>query len=128
MGLDKRGCFTKVSNGENIMKKTLLLLSFCLAVLFAFNLPRISYGAESTSASAINKPAKTGEKWSNWVSLDSYKIGSGDILEIMTWKEPEFSREEVLVRIDGKISFPLLATSMSPAEHPCRSKKILKQG
>ena len=39
---------------------------------------------------------------------NSYTIGSGDILEITTWKEPDFSREEILVRIDGKISFPLL--------------------
>ncbi len=37
-----------------------------------------------------------------------YIIGSGDILEITTWKEPDFSRENVLVRIDGKITFPLL--------------------
>ena len=39
---------------------------------------------------------------------NSYTIGSGDILEITTWKEPDFSREEILVRIDGKVSFPLL--------------------
>ena len=37
-----------------------------------------------------------------------YLIGSGDILEIVTWKEEDFSREEVLVRLDGKITFPLL--------------------
>ncbi len=36
-----------------------------------------------------------------------YIIGSGDLLEIYTWKEPDFTRE-VLVRIDGKFSFPLL--------------------
>ncbi len=36
-----------------------------------------------------------------------YKISSGDILEIITWKEPDFSKE-VLVRGDGKITFPLL--------------------
>jgi polysaccharide export outer membrane protein len=40
-------------------------------------------------------------------SAQEYRIGVGDILEIVTWKEPDFSREEVLVRIDGKISFPL---------------------
>ncbi|MGD9096851.1 MAG: polysaccharide biosynthesis/export family protein [Desulfobacterales bacterium] len=38
----------------------------------------------------------------------NYLIGAGDMLEIVTWKEPELSREEVLVRIDGYISFPLL--------------------
>ncbi|MCP4350218.1 MAG: polysaccharide export protein [Desulfobacterales bacterium] len=37
----------------------------------------------------------------------SYLIGSGDIIEIITWKEPDFSRV-VLVRIDGMITFPLL--------------------
>ncbi len=37
-----------------------------------------------------------------------YRIGVGDVLEIVTWKEPDFSRGEVLVRIDGKISFPLI--------------------
>lgn len=38
---------------------------------------------------------------------DAYKIGKGDILEIITWKEQEFTRE-VPVRIDGYISFPLI--------------------
>jgi len=37
-----------------------------------------------------------------------YKIGSGDVLNIMTWKEPDLTRATVLVRIDGKISFSLL--------------------
>lgn len=36
-----------------------------------------------------------------------YRIGKGDILEIITWKEPDFSRE-VTVRLDGRIGFPLL--------------------
>jgi polysaccharide export outer membrane protein len=40
--------------------------------------------------------------------VDTYQIGIGDILEITTWKEPDFSRENVLVRLDGHISFPLL--------------------
>ena len=37
-----------------------------------------------------------------------YLIGIGDRLEIITWKEPDFSREEIVVRLDGKISFPLI--------------------
>lgn len=41
-------------------------------------------------------------------TTQEYRIGVGDILEIVTWKEPDFSREEVLVRLDGKISFPLI--------------------
>lgn len=42
------------------------------------------------------------------VSAAHYLIGKGDILEIVTWKEPDFTRE-VQVRIDGNISFPLIA-------------------
>ncbi len=38
---------------------------------------------------------------------DTYIIGKGDILEVTTWKEEDFTRE-VPVRIDGKISFPLV--------------------
>jgi polysaccharide export outer membrane protein len=40
--------------------------------------------------------------------MNEYRIGNGDILEIVTWKELDFSRDEVLVRLDGRISFPLL--------------------
>jgi len=37
----------------------------------------------------------------------SYIIGPRDVLEIQVWREPDFSRE-VLVRPDGKITFPLI--------------------
>ena len=49
-----------------------------------------------------------------------YQIGSGDILEIVTWKEEDFTKEEVIVRVDGKITFPLLddlqAAGLTPIE------------
>ena len=52
--------------------------------------------------------------------IDSYHIGIGDILEITAWKEPDFTRDNVLVRLDGQISFPLLndfpAAGLSPME------------
>jgi len=41
-------------------------------------------------------------------SSGSYKIGKGDILRIITWKEPDLSVEGTAVRLDGKITFPLL--------------------
>lgn len=41
-------------------------------------------------------------------SKNNYKIGIGDVLDIVTWKEPDFSRENLVVRLDGKISFPLI--------------------
>ena len=37
-----------------------------------------------------------------------YIIGLGDILDVQVWKEPELSRGALPVRIDGRISLPLL--------------------
>jgi polysaccharide export outer membrane protein len=57
---------------------------------------------------AAEKKSKAKQTWSAKASAQDYQIGAGDILEITTWKEPDFSREEVLVRLDGKLTFPLL--------------------
>jgi polysaccharide export outer membrane protein len=103
------------------MKRLLIISSFCLSLILIFN-TQICYGAEK------NKPGKTGPKWSQWVSVESYKIGSGDILEIITWKEPDFSREEVLVRIDGKITFPLLGDIQASGRTPLQIKKDIETG
>ncbi|BBO81353.1 sugar ABC transporter substrate-binding protein [Desulfosarcina ovata subsp. sediminis] len=59
---------------------------------------------------------------------DSYLIGNGDILEIVTWKEPDFSREEIIVRLDGKISFPLLDDVMAAGKTPTRLKLDIQDG
>lgn len=110
------------------MKYTSLLLSFCLALILVFNTPQVYSADESTSVPGKNEPAETGKRWSRWVSLDSYKIGSGDVLEIVTWKEPDFSREEVLVRIDGKITFPLLGDIQASGRTPLQVKKEIEKG
>ena len=64
-----------------------------------------------------DKPVQT---WSAKSQSADYRIGAGDVIEVATWKEPELSRKEVLVRVDGKISFPLIgdipAAGMTPAE------------
>jgi polysaccharide export outer membrane protein len=97
------------------MKKTLcvlLILIFTLAAAEAFcqEKPKAGWGAETI--------------------VDSYQIGVGDLLEITTWKEPDFSRENVLVRSDGKISFPLVndfpAAGLSPMELKFNLEKALK--
>jgi len=51
--------------------------------------------------------AKTPETKKPTVVDSSYIIGPMDVLEIQVWKEPDFSRQ-VLVRPDGKITFPLI--------------------
>ena len=66
----------------------------------------------ATAVCAADQPKQT---WSAKASAQDYRIYSGDILEIVTWKEPDFSREETMQNygldaelLDGKISFPLL--------------------
>ena len=80
------------------MKKTLLSILLLLAA--------ITMGSGDLLAGEKKSGAK--QTWSAKASAQDYEIGAGDILEITTWKEPDFSREEVLVRLDGKLTFPLL--------------------
>jgi polysaccharide export outer membrane protein len=100
------------------MKFKIIIIVF-VAVIFnlCFNLP----------AFCQDKP-KAG--WGAETMVDSYQIGIGDILEITTWKEPDFTRDEVMVRTDGKISFPLLndfpAAGLSPMELKFNIEKGLK--
>ncbi len=61
----------------------------------------------------------------------NYSIGIGDVLDIVTWKEPDFSRENIVVRLDGKISFPLLddmkAAGLTPLQLKQQISGLLKQ-
>jgi polysaccharide export outer membrane protein len=81
------------------MKKALLLIFWLLLI--------ITMGAGQLAA-ADKKTSQSKQTWSAKASRNDYHIGSGDLLEIVTWKEEDFSREEVLVRLDGKLTFPLL--------------------
>lgn len=56
-----------------------------------------------------------------------YKIGSGDILNIVTWKEPDFTME-VIVRNDGKITFPLLDDLQAAGKTSVEVKKAIEEG
>lgn len=39
---------------------------------------------------------------------EGYRIGAGDVLQILVWKEPDASLPDEMVRVDGKISVPLV--------------------
>ena len=58
----------------------------------------------------------------------TYRIGAGDILQIVTWKEPDFTKEDVLVRIDGKISFPLLNDVQASGRTALELKGTIEEG
>lgn len=56
---------------------------------------------------------------------ETYTIGSGDLLEILTWKEPDFTRE-AQVRIDGKFTFPLLDDIQAGGRTPVQVKEEIQ--
>ncbi|MCJ8502121.1 polysaccharide biosynthesis/export family protein [Desulfatitalea alkaliphila] len=64
----------------------------------------------------------------NTTHAQEYRIGNGDILEIVTWREPDFSREEILVRLDGQISFPLLNDVQAAGKTPTELKNTIETG
>ena len=105
------------------MKKTLLLPFYCIVLIIIFIAPQIFAGDKDTSG--------PGQKSLARVEDGSYKIGGGDILQVIIWREPDFSREEILVRIDGKITLPLLddiqAAGLTPLELKNDIQKKLKK-
>jgi polysaccharide export outer membrane protein len=100
------------------MKKYFVLI----AVIACFCFMPPAFSQESTT--------KTIETWSAKASQEEYRIGVGDTLEITTWKEPDLTRQNVLVRTDGKISFPLLndvqASGLTPTELKINLEKRLQ--
>ena len=57
---------------------------------------------------------------------DAYRIDIGDILEINVWKEEEFTRE-VFVRLDGRISLPLIGDVVAAGKTPMNLAKSLEE-
>ena len=57
-----------------------------------------------------------------------YKIGVGDILQVTTWKEEDLTFEKVIVRIDGKITIPLLDDIQAAGSTTMELKKVIETG
>jgi len=99
--------------------KSLLILSLVLLLPAA--------GAQQVSQQ--QKPAESAAA-SETRPEPLYVIQPNDILEIFVWKEPELTRK-VLVRPDGRISFPLVqdmqASGISPGELRDKIESRLKE-
>ena len=110
-----------MSHELNLMRKKNMKKTLCLLLILIIL-------TATSNVFAQEKKAETG--WTLDTIGDPYQIGVGDILEIITWKEPDFTRENVLVRTDGKISFPLVndfpAAGLSPMELKFNLEKALK--
>jgi polysaccharide export outer membrane protein len=101
------------------MKKSLLLV-FCISMSLIIAPGQLSAAEKKAVGAKQTGSAKAGPR--------DYQIGAGDILEITIWKEPDLSREAVLVRTDGKISFPLLNDVQAAGLTPMEMKKNMEAG
>lgn len=86
-------------------------------IIVLFFIINAAHGADQEQTGASNKAPLSG---------GTYAIGNGDVLEIITWKEPDFSRDEIIVRIDGNISFPLLNDIPAAGKTPVELKNDIE--
>jgi hypothetical protein len=89
-----------------------LRLSFFVAL--GVSLPGISsvllaQSPSAASASSASSPAKDTPGATDAVTpRKGYRIGTGDVLQIVVYREPDASIPDATVRSDGKISMPML--------------------
>jgi polysaccharide export outer membrane protein len=58
---------------------------------------------------------------------EDYVIGPKDLLNVFVWKEPELSLQNVEVRLDGKISVPLINDVQAAGRTPLQLKDDLTE-
>jgi polysaccharide export outer membrane protein len=79
-----------------MFRKTVLLIGLAVLISCASDLPSVKTLAKHQGGDPAADIADAG-----------YVIGPGDLLSIDVWKEEELSKQ-VVVRLDGKISLPLV--------------------
>src|SRR5436309_2269782 len=94
------------------MRRTLEHFLIFLSCMFVFAGKVSAQAVDNAGRDEAAEPAKP-------AAVPSYVIQPNDLLEIYVWKEPELTRK-VLVRPDGRISFPLVqdmqAAGMTPGD------------
>ena len=96
------------------MKRKILTATLVISILMvALNL----WAAEKAPSSKA--------KWSEWVALEGYTIGAGDILYISVWNNEALTRP-VTVLPDGKIHFPLIGEVVAAGKTISQLKRELE--
>jgi polysaccharide export outer membrane protein len=85
--------------------------------------------ASVDQAWAVAKALKGGDSAPASAALpvmpEGYRIGPGDVLQIVVWKEPEASVPRATVRADGRISLPLTKEVEVSGLTPSELEKVL---
>ncbi|MGP8154017.1 MAG: polysaccharide biosynthesis/export family protein [Smithella sp.] len=111
------------------MKKSLIAF-LSVVYVFCFFIYAPDVAAESPaekiqkSEASTNKQANDDKKVAGAVNvdIDKYVIGPEDVLDIFVWKEESLTKT-VPVRIDGKISLPLLDDIQASGRTPLQLKE-----
>jgi len=109
-------------NGKTVVTVTLLMLSV---------IPAATQASSSESGGKAVKESNpavvaTAPKRSLSAEDPEYVIGPGDTLAINVWKEPEVSGA-VVVRLDGKISLPLINDLEAAGRTPLQLSGVITQ-
>ena len=96
----------------------LFFITFFL-ITFAGAANQQAFAAENNEAQQSTQTEQNNEK-------DLYRIDVGDALEINVWKEEELTRQ-VVVRLDGRISLPLIGDVIAAGYAPMELAKILEE-
>ena len=103
---------------ESLMKKSFSLTITTVFILIFFLLFSAFCWAQDTNYKQSS---------SDPLFSSDYIIGCGDILKVLIWKEPDLTRE-VFVRLDGKITFPLLDDIPAAGKTTMQLKKEIQDG
>lgn len=79
-----------------------------------------------TQPKALENPAKPAVE--NAEISNDYKIGPSDVLEVSVYGEESLNRTGLVVRPDGKISFPLVGDVQVGGLTTAQAKEALEQG
>jgi len=82
-------------------------------------------GLASCAGTAREQPSAAQLETGAVESQEDYVIGPRDVLTIVVWKEPELSIPRMEVRLDGKISVPLIDDVQAAGRTPLQLKEDL---
>jgi polysaccharide export outer membrane protein len=105
--------------------KTPIQITVWVALFCSLLSARLVRAQESTAPKSHSEnQANSGQN----ASADSeYRVGTGDVLGISVWKEPEASVPSLVVRPDGKITLPLIEELSVNGKTPLEIQRAIEE-